>query len=224
MATQLTFDLPVRTALGRDDFFVSAANAAAIARIDAPESWINGKLCVIGPAGAGKTHLASVWAEATGAVCADASDLADLDIAALDRPVALDGADRIAEADEALAFHLHNRLRELSLPLLLTGRAGPTGWSTSLPDLRSRFEATEVVEIGQPDDRLLAAVLVKHFADRQLGVPPRLIDWLLPRMERSFDFARRLAERLDADSLSEGRAVTRPLAQQVLDKMAVDGR
>ena len=224
MATQLTFDLPVRTALGRDDFFVSTANANAVARVDTPESWINFKLCVIGPAGAGKTHLARVWAEAAGAIYTDASDLGGLDIAVLDRPVALDDADRIAGVDEPLAFHLHNRLKEASLPLLLVGREAPSRWSTTLPDLRSRFEATEVVEIGQPDDRLLAAVLVKQFTDRQLRVPPELIGWLLPRIERSFDFASRLAGHLDAASLAEGRAVTRPLAQRVLDKLASDGR
>jgi chromosomal replication initiation ATPase DnaA len=104
----------------------------------------------------------------------------------------------------------------------MTGRTPPTLWRIALPDLASRMQATTVARIAAPDDALLAAILIKHFADRQLIAPRDLVPWLLPRMPRSFAAAADLVARLDAEALAEGRAVTRALAQRILDSMAGD--
>ncbi len=219
MPRQLTFDLPVRPALGRGDFFVSEANALALARVDATESWPLGKLALTGPEGSGKTHLAHVWAEETGGQVIGPDALSILDIAGLATPVAVDDADRLPRDAETALFHLHNHLQSARLPLLVIGRTAPARWDIALPDLKSRLDATDVVRIDAPDDALLAAVLVKLFADRQLLVAPHLIDWLLPRIERSFGFAQRLVAALDREALAEGRAVTRPIAARVLTSL-----
>ena len=216
MARQLTLDLPVRAALGREDFFVSEANALAVARIDAPDTWPRNKLALIGPRGSGKTHLAHVWASETDAEVVPAAALGALDIGKVASGIAIDDADRLPGDAETSLFHLHNRLGEEGLPLLLIGLEAPSRWSVALPDLRSRLEATDVVRIEAPDDALLAAVLVKLFADRGLAVSPGLIGWMLPRMDRSFAAAQDLVRRLDAEALAEGRAVTRRLAAQLL--------
>lgn len=218
MARQLTLDLPVRAALGREDFFVSAANAHAVARIDTQNTWPRGKLALVGPAGSGKTHLAHVWATETGARVVPSANITALDIGALSTGLAVDDADALPGSAEATLFHIHNRLGELELPLLLIGQAPPARWSITLPDLRSRLEATDVVRIEPPDDALLAAVLVKLFSDRGLVVPPNLIDWMLRRMDRSFAAAQDLVRRLDEEALSEGRAVTRRLAARLLER------
>ncbi len=102
-------------------------------------------------------------------------------------------------------------------PLLLLAQKPPAQWSLALPDLKSRMEATDIVRIDPPDDALLAAVLVKQFADRQLTVAPPVIRYLVTHMQRSFAEARRLVQARDQVALAEGRAVTRPLAQRVLD-------
>ena len=219
MARQLTFDLPVRTALGRGDFFVSAANAQALARISDWAEWPLGKLALVGPEGAGKTHLAHVWAEETGGRVLTAEDLVGLDVTAVDTALAVDAADTLPADQEPTLFHLHNHLAAARLPLLLIGRTAPARWKITLPDLKSRLDAADVARIDAPDDALLAAVLVKLFADRQLLVSPQVIDWLLPRMERSFAFAQRLVSELDREALATGRAVTRPVATQVLSRL-----
>ena len=219
MARQLTFDLPVRTALGRGDFFVSAANTQALARISDWASWPLGKLALVGPEGAGKTHLAHVWAEAAGGRVLTAQDLTGLDVTEIMVPVAVDEADTLPRELETPLFHLHNHLASQRLPLLLVGRDAPARWDIALPDLKSRLEAADVTRIDAPDDALLAAVLVKLFADRQLLVAPQVIDWLLPRIERSFAFAQRLVAELDEEALAEGRAVTRPVASRVLARL-----
>ena len=223
MAEQLTFELPVRASLRRGDFFVSEANALALARLDAHETWPNGKLVLVGPEGAGKTHLAHVWAGDATAKMITAQDLCALDVGAVTSPMVVDDADQTAPDDETALFHLHNHLAAMGLPLLLTGRTAPSRWSTALPDLRSRMEAAEVARIDPPDDALLTAVLMKLFNDRQLIVSPATIAWLTTHMDRSFSAALRVVADLDARALAEGRKVTRDLAQEILDKGPGDG-
>ena len=221
MATQLGLDLPVRPALVRDDFLVAPSNAVALAMIDDWPNWAKHKLVLTGPEGAGKTHLAHVWADATGAQIVAASTLAQADIEALARtPLAIEDVDAIATDDAAQTalFHLHNLMAAAALPLLMTGEAAPNHWALSLPDLQSRVDAAGHARLDAPDDTLLAAVLAKLFADRQLIPKPDVIPYLLTHMDRSFAAARDVVSALDASSLAQKRALTRAFAAQVLDK------
>lgn len=222
MTRQLAFDLPVKVSRDRGDFFVSEANRLAVARLEDTGGWTRGKLALTGPEGAGKSHLAHVWAEAEGGTVTRLEALPRLDVTGVGAALAVeipDAADFANNVEEAL-FHLHNHMAAAALPLLLVTRRAPARWPIALADLKSRVEATEVVRIEEPDDALLCAVLVKLFADRQLLVPPALIGWLATRMERSFSAAQRLVAALDETALAEGRGISRALAQQVLD--AVD--
>ena len=107
--------------------------------------------------------------------------------------------------------------------LLLISAAAPARWPLSLPDLTSRLKAIPAVAVGDPDDPLLAAVLVKLFADRQLAVGDDVIAYLLPRMERSFAAARKIAAAIDEASLAQRRPVTVPLARTVLGELGLAG-
>ena len=221
MATQLGFALPLRTALGRDDFLVAPSNAVALAMIDGWPSWPGGKLVLSGPHGAGKTHLTHVWASESGAQIVSAATLAEMDVTALATgPVAVEDVDTIAAKPDAQTalFHLHNMMQAAGQPLLMTGTAAPTHWRMGLPDLQSRIDAAGHAALDPPDDTLLAAVMAKLFADRQLLPKPDVIPYLISRMERSFAAARAMVETLDAESLARQRAITRALAAAVLDK------
>lgn len=227
MTRQLAFDLPAAPARDRANFFVAPSNAVALAAVEGWAGWPGRRLLLVGPEGAGKTHLAHVWAEASGARILPAAALtvaAVPEVAAAGR-VAVEDADAaagLAGAETAL-FHLHNLLAETGGHLMLTARSPAAGWPVALPDLASRMQALPVVRLEQPDDGLLAAVLVKLFADRGLGVQPALIGWLVRRMERSLAFAQRLVAALDARALAEGRAVSRQMAAEVLDSLAGPG-
>jgi chromosomal replication initiation ATPase DnaA len=221
MPEQLTFDLPARPAQGLDDFLVTPSNVNAMATIEGWENWPNRKLVLAGDEGTGKTHLTHVWAGQSGAQIIPASALPDLKIEDLaGQSVALEDAGQIAgntDAENAL-FHLHNLVLAEGGALLITARTAPSRWGLTLPDLRSRMEGTTLTRLDPPDDMLLSAVLVKLFHDRQITVQANLIDYLLPRMERSLAEAARLGALLDQTALSQGRALTRALASRVLDK------
>jgi chromosomal replication initiation ATPase DnaA len=213
---QLAFALPNSEALTREDFFVAPSNALALQTVEGWQDWPGRKLLVIGPEGAGKSHLAHVWSTLSGAEIVAAPDLARTDVAALaGKPVAVEDADRIGPA-EAQLFHLHN-LATSGAALLLTARTPPRDWGLTLPDLISRMQATQIARLEAPDDALLSAVLVKLFADRQVAVPSNLIPYLISRMPRSVGAARALVAQLDARALAAGRPITRALAGEVLD-------
>lgn len=222
-ARQLPLDLPLRPATGVEDFLVAEPNAEAVAWIDRWPGWTGPTLVLWGPPGCGKSHLVQVWRARSGAARIDGGDLSGLDVgAAVERgsAIAVDDADRAAgdPTAERTLFHLHNALAQAGGTLLLTAAGPPARWPIGLPDLDSRLRAAPAVAISDPDDRLLAAVLVKQLSDRQLEVGADLVDYLVPRMERSFAAARALVARLDRLSLAERRRITRPLAARALSE------
>lgn len=219
MATQLGFDLPVRAALGREDFFVSPANAMAVALLEGWQGWPGRKLLLIGPAGAGKTHLAHVWAAQSRARILPAAGLEQADIPALAQGhVVVEDIDQIAgqQGAEQALFHLHNLVIAEGHSLLLTSACAPQHLGLSLPDLQSRVQGCQSASLGAPDDRLLGAVLMKLFADRQLMPTPDTLPYLVRWMTRSFDSARQIVAEMDAQALAQGRPLNRALAREVL--------
>ncbi len=219
---QLPLDLGHRPAMGMADFLVAESNKRAVDWLDRWPAWPTAALSIHGSAGCGKTHLTRVWAARSGALLLDAKSMlrADLGSLATTRPaVVVDGADRIAGAvAEETLLHLYNLIREGQGFLLLTGRHPPARWPLTLPDLTSRLKTIPAIAVANPDDTLLAAVLVKLFADRQLTAGADVITYLLPRMERSFTAAGRLVAAIDKASLAQRRAVTVPLVRSVLQR------
>lgn len=218
---QLPLDLRHRPAMGGEDFLVATSNADAVAWLDRWPAWPAPALTVFGPDGSGKTHLGHVWRARSNAPIAMADSLAKADLPTLLEPanaLVIEAADRVAGnagCEEAL-FHLYNIASESGGHLLLLASEAPARWSIGLPDLGSRLRAAPAVEVQPPDDALLAAVLVKLFADRQLRPGQEIIGYLLTRMERSLAAARKLVAAIDHASLAAHRPLTVPLAREVL--------
>jgi len=192
---QIALPLDYRAADGERDYFVSEANAAAVAHLDFWREWPIPVTLLLGPEGSGKSHLGRIFARQANARV-------------------LDDVDRVR--DEEALFHAWNAAGPQ--PLLLIARIPPRDWGVRLPDLASRLAATPQATIAAPDDALLVAVAAKQFRDRGLRVAPEVIEFLLLRLERSFASVADAVGRLDAAALEEGRAITVPLARSVLSE------
>lgn len=218
---QLVFDLPHRQAQGMEDYLLSRSNAAAVELVDRWPKWVHPAAVVVGPQGAGKTHLAHVWAARSGAGSIPAADLSDDTIALLSRHGALvvEDIDRTA-FDHRVLFHLLNLTREKGFTLLVTSRQAPGELDIALPDLRSRLRALPLATIEAPDEPLLKAVLVKLFADRQLDVEPHVIGYLALHMERSMQAASEVVAEADRLALAKQRRVSRAVAAEALANAA----
>ena len=218
---QLTFDLGHRLAQGRDDFLVAASNQDAVSWIDLWPEWPAPALILYGPAACGKTHLAAVWRAQSQAVLIDPQTLSTQSadtIFAQGEHFMIDPVDPWIgdRAAETTLFHLYNLAKENNRTLLMTMRVPPVRLGFAIPDLASRLRAAPGVAIQAPDETLLGAVLVKMFADRQLNIGEDVLNYILPRMERSFAAARDLVEKADQVALAEKRPVSVPLIRHVL--------
>ena len=214
---QLAFVLPHAESLTRDNFLEGPANAAGLALIDRWPDWPNRIMLLVGPEGAGKSHLAAIWAEQSGARATSAHALAADAV-----PGALATGALVVEDlkpggfDERAMFHLINLAREDEAFVLMTARLPPSAFEVELRDLRSRLRALPTVSLSSPDDRLFRALIVKFCADRQLSVDEAVVSYLTTRIERSYAAVRQAVELLDSEALRLGRPVTRALAAELL--------
>jgi len=214
---QLAFALPHTESLSRDNFLEGPANSAALALIDAWPEWPSRTMLLAGPEGSGKSHLAAIWAEQSGARATSAHRLAAANVPAELATGALVVEDlREASFDERALFHLLNLAREDGAYILITARLPPSALAIELRDLRSRLRALPVVSLLPPDDQLFRALIVKFCADRQLAVDEQVVSYLATRLERSYAAARQAIELLDSEGLRQGRPVTRALASELL--------
>ena len=214
---QLAFALPHTESLSRDNFLEGPANSAALALIDAWPEWPSRTMLLAGPEGSGKSHLAAIWAEQSGARATSAHTLAAANVPTELATGALVVEDlREASFDERALFHLLNLAREDGAYILITARLPPSALAIELRDLRSRLRALPVVSLLPPDDQLFRALIVKFCADRQLAVDEQVVSYLATRLERSYAAARQAIELLDSEGLRRGRPVTRALASELL--------
>lgn len=218
MAQQLLFDLPARTARGRDDFLVTPCNEDAVKILDQWPEWPGVAACLIGAPRSGKTHLVEVWREMSGAQVIEGSDLTEETIAVLlnETSVAVDNAADVR--DEAALFHLFNALKNNGGHLLLTGETAPSRWSLTLPDLKSRLATAVIGELQPPDDALLKGLVSKLFQDYQVEVREGVIAFIISRIERSFQEVTDVVEALNTEAMRRSVAVTVPLARDILER------
>jgi chromosomal replication initiation ATPase DnaA len=217
---QMALDLPLEPSFSREDFLVSPSNQDAWNLFEAWPNWPGRMVLLLGPTGAGKSHLGAIWAKSAQARVLPAASLAQTDISGLARAgaILLEDADRAAGA-EAEFFHFLNLAQEAGSYIAMTARSWPDSWGLATKDLLSRLRLAPSVEIGEPDDALVRAVLIKLFLDRQLQVDTSVIEFLAMRIERSLSAARSIVAVLDHEALARGRPVTRPMASEVLRKI-----
>lgn len=214
-SVQLVLSLGHAESYAREDFIAGRSNAAALALIDRWPDWPDRIALLAGPEGAGKSHLAMIWADKSGARFLSGRALGYADLPGALSTGALVVEDLSERVDERALFHLLNLAREHRTYLLLTARGAPGNWNLALPDLVSRLRAVPVVSVAPPDDALLRAVFVKLAADRQIELDDTLLRYLSHRVERSFSGARAAIERLDLEAMRLHRPINRALAAEL---------
>lgn len=217
---QPALPLPGLTSFRPEDYILTPANQSAYTQLMRWPDWAERRYALIGAPGSGKTHLAHLWMEKSGAQALSLPSMGDsMPSALLESP---EGAcfltDGIENVSERLLFHLLNIAKERALFVLLTAR---DDYRPALPDLASRWNALPRAALMAPDDGLLEAALVKHSADRQLKLSPDVVRYLLPRLPRTLHEVSAIVARMDVISLSLGRAITIDVARKALENHAV---
>ena len=220
---QLPLALPCEPDYDRASLVVTPSLHEALSLVEDWPAWPMPWALMVGPPGSGKSHLAAIWSEASGAVRLGARELAQFDPVALGDACALvENADILVVGERSRAvqtglFHLANHVRQAGTHLLMTSRLDPHRWPVTISDLASRLRAATRATLPEPDEALLAAVIVKLFADRQIAVDAEVVRCIVERIERSLGTARTAVERLDRQALADGRRIDRRMVAKVLD-------
>jgi hypothetical protein len=196
----LPLDWPV--ADREEDFLLSDCNRDAFDHLRRWALWPVSATVLSGPRKSGRSLLGRIFVRKTGGRLFDNAE----------------------SHDEEALFHAWNEAQTRRRPLLVVADAPPPQWQISLPDLRSRLAATPQVEVGSPDDALIAQLIVKLLGDRGIAAPPELADYLVPRIERSYVSVLNVVDILDRVMLSHHRRMTVPLAKRALDEAGMIGR
>lgn len=217
MPGQLALPFGSRPALGRNDFILAPCNEQALRFIERWPDWPVRAAAIWGPRDSGKTHLARIFCDLSGAPLLSAAELVAIDVGELPQQgaiaVELDEGTAEAERDRRL-FALFERP---SGTLFLTGRTPPPEWKTTLGDLKSRFDALLAFPVWAPDDDLLSALIRKHFSDRQLEVTDSVVKRLLTHVERTPQAIAAFIARIDEKALAEKRSIGERLVMELID-------
>lgn len=217
---QLALDLPIEERYGAEDFLVGDSNALAYGLIEQWPEWHDPVLLMVGPPGSGKTHLAHIWARQAHALFIRPEDIAAAraqDILSA-HAVLIEDMDQ-GRFDEASLFHILNRARETQSSVLITARTPPSDWKIRTPDLLSRLRLAPRIDLQEPDDGLLTALLVKFFVERQMVVDMQVVDFIKSRIDRSVSALREFVDSLNREGLARRRRITRALARDLWKAM-----
>jgi len=228
MSQQLTIEFDHRPSFGKEDFIVAKCNVEAVSMIDNWFNWPSFALCLYGPEGSGKTHLANVFASHVSLAANHPYKIPfikakDIDMSMphklFEQHYCLIVEDLEELTDFEAAFHLYNLYKNEGGNILFTSKVAPARLNIPLADLRSRLNTVPAIEIQEPDDELLSALIIKLFSDRQLSISLELMNFILSNMERSFSYAKRLVSEIDTVSLAKKRAISIPVVKEAMENL-----
>jgi hypothetical protein len=182
-----------------EDFLISEANRAAFDHLKRWTTWPVMATLLTGPRKSGRSLLGRIFVRKTGGRLFDNAE----------------------EHEEEALFHAWNAAQQSRRPLLIVADAPPPAWQVNLPDLRSRLSATPRIEIVEPDDVLIASLILKLLGDRGIAAPPEVAEFLVPRIERSYVAVQQVVDALDRALLSHHRRMTVPVAKRALGEAGI---
>jgi chromosomal replication initiation ATPase DnaA len=212
---QLPFDYGHAPSHLETDFIEGDGNRLALAHIRSFPDWPGPLTLIEGPAKSGKSHLSRIWAQRAGASLAVPEALEGLSRVGGTAPLVLEDVERSGYA-EAPLFHLLNQSMRDGRAVLMTAREPVANWPFATDDLKSRARLAAWFTLAVSDDIQLSQMFVKLFGDRQVAVEPKVVGYLVARMERSTEEAVSLADLADRIALARGTAITRAVAKAAL--------
>ena len=223
---QIPLNFETRTDYNRSEFMVNECNVRAINVIDSWPKWPFFAYVLYGPKGCGKSHLAHVFAEHI--ACFYQKPVSVKIINAVD--ITIKRADTLHKENPCLVvenlnpkannealFHLFNLYQNEGGYILFTAETAPARMHFKLADLQSRLNIIPSVAIGEPNDEMLAALVVKLFNDRQIMITQEVLNYILYNMERSFSFAVKLVQEIDRISLARKRAISVSIVKEAIE-------
>ena len=216
MSDQLILKFPEHQAYKKEDFYVSPSNEEAYDLIESWPKWIKRIVNIFGPPGSGKSHLASILKSKTKCMEILPKELNENIIFQFKTKEVLIIEDFNEKISEELLFSIWNMALQDNKFFLINSKKPIGFYKFKLPDLLSRVKSSLMIGIKLPSDDLISAIIAKNFSDKQIIVDAKHIDYIIKRIDRSYEKISRFILTLDNYSLKKGSPFGLKLIKEVL--------
>ena len=216
MNDQLILKFPNNKAYKKEDFYVSPSNQSAYELINSWPKWIKRILNIYGPSGSGKSHLASILKSKTSCLSVYSNELNEQIFLKFKTKEALIIENFNEAVSEKILFTLWNIALQDNKYLLINSTKPITSYKFQLKDLVSRINSSLIIGINLPEDDLISVILTKNFSDRQITVDKKHIDYIIKRIDRSYEKISQFILTLDKYSLKKGSPFDLKMIKEVL--------
>jgi len=216
---QLIFKFPFSKKYYEQDFFVSSNNFSAYKLVESWPTWPGKWLNIYGASGSGKTHLSKILEKKikrtklieakniNGEIIQNLSDIDCLIIDSFENNI-----------DEKLLYSIFNQSKQLENYLLINSKNSIKNFKFKLDDLKSRINSLLYIGIELPNDDLLKVIITKTLSDKQISINPKISDFIINNVERSYEKMLKFLKDVDELSLSSGKSININLIKKVLDQ------
>ena len=216
MNNQLILKFPNQKAYKKEDFYVSPSNQEAYDFINSWPKWIKRIVNIYGPSGSGKSHLTSILKNKTSFLEIDSRNLNEEIYLKFKTKEALIIENRDEKISEKVLFSIWNIALQDNKYLIINSINPITSYKFKLNDLVSRVNSCLSIGITLPSDDLISVILAKNFSDNQIKVEKKHIDYIIKRIDRSYEKISQFISTLDKYSLEKGSPFSLKLIKEVI--------
>ena len=216
MSDQLILEFPSHKAYKKEDFYVSPSNQEAYDFISSWPKWVKRIVNVFGPSGSGKSHLVSILKNKTSCLQINSNELNEKIFIKYKTKEALIIENLDEKISENLLFALWNIAQQDNKYLMITSKKSIVSYKFKLKDLTSRITSSLIIGIKLPSDDLISVILAKNFSDKQIKVEKKHIEYIIKRIDRSYEKISQFILTLDKYSLKKGSPFSLKLIKEVL--------
>ena len=216
---QLIFKFPFSKKYFHQDFFVSSNNFSAYKLVESWPTWPGKWLNIFGSSGSGKTHLAKILEKKIDKIkLVDAKDINDEIVKGLNNLDCLIIDNYKNDVDEKLLYSILNQSKQLDNYVLINSISSIGNINFKLNDLKSRINSFLYIGIELPTDDLLKVIISKTLSDKQISINPKITDFIINNVERSYEKMFKFLKEVDELSLSTGKSININLIKKVLNQ------
>ena len=217
LMSQLIFKFPFKTKYYEQDFYVSSNNFSAYKLIENWPNWSSKWLNVFGSTGSGKTHLSKILEKKIKNIeIINAKAVEEKTIDKLEKLQCLIIDNYENNIDQKFLYSLLNQSKQLENFILINSIKPVSDFQYDLPDLKSRLDSFLFIGIDLPTDDLLNVIITKSFSDKQVELDPKVSDFIIKNVDRSYDKMFKFLKEVDELSLSSGKPININLIKKVL--------
>ena len=186
-----------------DDFYVSNSNKHVFTLLGQWPKWQKNFLNIYGEKSSGKTHLINIFIRKFKGIKLDINSLSNenLDMIKVHENIILENLDE--KVEEKLIYSLFNIVDLDNKFIIVTSEKPIVDMDFKLSDLKSRTKNFLLQKIDKPDDELMFALILKNLSDRQITIDKKLINFIIKRIDRSYDKIFEFIYKIDELSLKK---------------------